>query len=612
MRKKLFTSTLVIAMLISTMIGLTPTFAQPYSGGQLHFSPDPVALLGAPIGYEEWIQVTIDNIDPDGPGIGGIQVKVQTSDTSIVKFVGCRLPAGHFMDPDGSAEAEGNLWKVTPPKVSPDGSTAEVAITFYDMTLAIDHGDAPIYDSGVIMEVKIRVEAAPPKYGSVSATFSFVDGDTVIGDTAGVALERDISDTGEYTNTWVAPSTLPHLEVSPTSVELLNEGEEFDLNIVIKNVDPAWELVGFNFKLDYNETLLEIVSVSNGTFLENWAGPPNGGMFYLGPVYGPNYIIAGAFILPDENGTYYGPFPEGEGVVYTIRFRGILQGTYPTTYSCALDLDDSWVDFGDKDGVGIPKDPSVDGWYSMRAKVLGRAIDVFTQYPDPYGGQGVNKTSDMFWPQEEVILTANVTYNEWPVQNKDVTFEVKAPDGTTMTVLVNRTDENGQATVSFRMNWPCDNPEDLFGEWTVIASVDIAGEVVRDFLWFKYDYLVRIWKVTTDKTSYAHCETITVTVEIGSQSQMPRNVLIVVTLHDELNYPVITGTVYFDVTVAQAEYCSYNNYTGTVRIHVDKSVVAGTAKLHVAALTDWPFNGGYALCDEYKPTPEIDILAEWA
>lgn len=617
MNKKLLASTVLLLMLTSTVIAIKPTFAVTPNGGILHFVPDPVALVGAPVGYEEWIKVTIDNINPAGPGIGGIQVKVVTSDTSIVKFVAARLPTGHFMDPDGSAEAEGNLWKVTPPKVSADGSTAECATTFYDMNLAIAHGDAPIYASGVIMEVKIMVMAEPPKYGVLSATFSFDPAGTVIGDTAGQELERDISDTGAYTNTWAPPAQLPHLEVwSPDKgtrdVVLTAEGQEFDLNIIIKNVAAAWELVGLNFKLNYNSTMLQIVSVSNGTFFENWAGPPNGGMFYIGPVFGPDYIIVGVMILPDENGTYHGPFPEGEGVVYTIRFKGILQGVYPTTYTCPLDLDDSWVDFGDKDGVSIPKDPSVDGTYTMKPRVLGRTIDVYTQYSEPYGGQGINATSDMFWPQQEVILYANVTYNEWPVQNKDVTFQVIAPDGTTMTTLVGRTNEYGVATASFRMNWPCDSPEDLFGEWTVIASVDIAGEVVRDFLWFKYDYLVRIWKVTTDKDSYAHGEWINVTVTIGSQSQIPRQVVVTITIHDELNFPVITGTKYFEVTVSGAKYCSYNNYTGWVLIHVDKSVVAGTAKIHVNALSNWPTNGGYALTNEYSPTPEISILAKWA
>lgn len=632
MNKKLFASALTLAML-SSMLAVLPVFAVPPNGGVLHFVPDPVALTGASVGYEMWVQVTIDNINPLGPGVGGVQVRVYTSDIGIVKFVAARLPIGHFMDPDGSAELESNLWKVTNPRNSSDGSYAECATTFYDMALAISHSDAPIYAAGVIMEVKIRVMAEAPKYGSVSATFSFDDGNTVIGDPIGGALDRDISDTGAYSNTWAPPSTLPHLEVSPTSNVLDTLDAEFDLNIVMKNVVAGWELVGFNFKLDYNATLLEIVSVSNGTFLEGFAGPPNGGMFYIPPVNGPDYIITGAMILPDDFGVYHAPFPTGNGVVYTIRFKGILQGVYPTTYSCALNLDDSWVDFGDKNGVAIPKDPSVDGTYTMKPKMpvaMGKVIDVYTcNYPFPWGAQGVaNETSgefmfsDMFWPQKEVCLCANVTYNGWPVQNKDVAFEVRAANGTIMTVLVDRTDENGFANVSFRMNWPCDNPESLFGIWKVTATVDIACDVVTDYFYFKYDYLVHIWKVTTDKDDYGHCEWMNVTVEFGSRKILPLvsgDVLITVTLHDELNYPLVTGTVSFtqtldfeECTIEDFWACTYKNYTGMVRLHIDKSVVAGIATLHVCALSNWPELGGVALCEERTNDEIITIVPFWA
>lgn len=608
MKSKLFALAMLTLMLLTPLLAGKQVAGRELDGGKLHFVPNPILLTGAPIGYEVWIQITIDNINPRGPGVAGIQVKVVTSDTSIVKFVGARLPTGHFMDPDGSAAAENNLWLVVPPKVLADGRTAEVAITFYDMQLAIAHGDVPIYNPGVIMEVKIRIMAEPPKYGSVEAVLSFDDEGTVVGDKDGNALRRDISETCLIRNTWAPPAQLPRLEVQPSSVTLTREGDEFIIDIVVKNVVAAWELVGLNFKLNYDSTILQIVGVFNGTFFERWAGPPNGGVLYLGPVYGPDYIIVGVMILPDENGVYHAPFPEGEGVVYSIKFKGIKQGLFPVTYSCALDLDDDWVDFGDKDGNAIPKDPSVDGFYIMRPRFLGRAIDVYTQYPFPYGGQGLNETSDMFWPQQEVVLFANVTYNEWPVQNKDVSFQIIAPDGIVRAVFVDRTDENGVATVSFRMNWPCKDPEDLFGEWTVIASVDIAGQVVRDFLWFKYDYLVRITKVSTDKTAYGHCENVLVTVEFKSQSQMGRNVIIVVTITDELNCPIVTGVKYFEVTVVGAEYCSYNTYSGTVSFHVDKSMAAGVATVHVCALSNWPINFGSALCEEKTIT--IDILAK--
>jgi hypothetical protein len=640
MNKKLFASALTLTMLLS-ILAVFPVFAVPPNGGVLHIVPNPISLIGAGAGTEVEVSITIDNINPAGPGVGGISVKLQTSDISIVKFkaASASLPAGHFMDPDGSAEAEANLWKVVPPKVAVDGSTTECATTFYDMILATTNGDVPIYASGVIMKVKIVVVAEPPYGGSVTALLSFVVDECVVGDPSGTELPCEDTETCAYSNEWAPPSGVPHLEVIPKDTVLTALGQRFNLSIVIKNLDDDWRLVGFNFKLNYNDSMLLITNTYNGTFLETYAGAPNGGVFYVGPVTGPDYILAGGMILPDENGTYHAPYPSGEGTLYMIEFEGILQGVYPKTYTCALDLEDAWVDLGNYVGEAIPKDDSVDGTYTMKPVMpvaMGKVIDVYIsyylddgtmiEYPFPWGAQGVaNETSgefmfsDMFWPQKEVCLDANVTYNGWPVQNKDVAFEVQAPDGTVMTVLVARTDENGHAFVLFRMNWPCDDPESLFGIWKVTATVDIACVVVTDYFYFKYDYLVHIWKVTTDKDEYAHCEYINVTVEYGSRKIIPYPVLITVTLHDELNYPLITGTVWFtgilnfeDYTYEDFLACTYKNYTDTVRLHVDKSVVAGVATLHVCALSTWPHEEGSALCDEYDPAPTVVIVPFWA
>lgn len=650
MNKKLFASALTLTMLLS-VLAVFPVFAVDPNGGILHIVPNPISLVGAGAGTEVEVSITIDHINVAGPGVGGLSVKLRTSDIAIVKFkaASASLPAGHFMDPDGSADAEANLWKVVPPKVAADGSTTECATTFYDMPLAISHSDAPIYTSGIIMKVKIVVVAEPPYGGSVTALLSFVTDECVIGDTSGTELPCDDSETCQYTNEWAPPSGVPHLEVIPKNTVLTALGQRFNLSIVIKNLDDDWRLVGFNFKLNYDETMLLITNTYNGTFLETYAGAPNGGVFYIGPITGPDYIIVGGMILPDENGTYHAPYPSGEGTLYIVEFEGILQGVYPVTYTCALDLEDAWVDLGNYVGEAIPKDPSVDGTYTMKPKMpaaMGKVIDVYTCYylqdgtkieiPFPWGAQGVaNETtgefmfSDMFWPQKEVCLCANVTYNGWPQQNKDVAFEVMLfdvanPDlnGTVMTVLVNRTDENGHAYVTFRMNWPCDDPEGLFGIWKVTATVDIACDVVTDYFYFKYDYLVHIWKVTTDKDEYAHCEWMNVTVEFGSRKILPLesgDVLITVTLHDELNYPLITGTVWFtqtldfqECTIEDFWACTYKNYTGIVRLHIDKSVVAGIATLHVCALSDWPDLGGSALCEERRNDEIITIVPFWA
>ena len=126
-------------------------------------------------------------------------------------------------------------------------------------------------------------------------------------------------------------------------------------------------------------------------------------------------------------------------------------------------------------------------------------IDIFTQ-KEPYSGVGINQSSDTFWPDEEVILYANVTYNLGPVSNKIVTYEVRGPPNPLYNVSLVRTantNASGIATTSFRIPLPVEDPEIVvFGNWTVFGFVEIA-EVVSDFLTFKVGWIVEILKSTT-------------------------------------------------------------------------------------------------------------------
>jgi hypothetical protein len=417
---------------------------------------------------------------------------------------------------------------------------------------------------------------------------------------------------GDFYYHWAPPTEYPYLEVSPKNnifagKNIYKTPFTFSVNINIRDVNAGWRLSGIEFLLYYNTSVLDILSVTNGTFFEPFCVAE----FFFAEDFPSEGKLRVAYSMLGFGAAAY-----GDGLVCTIEFNATLQEQFPTSVWSDLDIEidtengmtSYFVNFLAEDiDVMVPE---VDGYYELAGYVIGRVIDVYTQYPDPYGGQGPSQPSDMFWPQKEVDLYALVTYNEWPVQNKPVSFEVQAPDGTVMTVLTGVTDEYGIAQVCFRMNWPCDNPEDLFGVWTVTATVDIACIVVNDTLQFHYDYLVHWAKISTDKDEYAHCEWIIVEVNFTSHSQQERTVLIAVTLHDDLNYAVITGTVYANVTIGGAVFCTPEEYIKTFEIHVDKSVAAGTATIHVSALTGWPFDGGAALCPE--ATAEVNILAEWA
>jgi len=118
----------------------------------------------------------------------------------------------------------------------------------------------------------------------------------------------------------------------------------------------------------------------------------------------------------------------------------------------------------------------------------GRCIDIFTRR----GGKGPGEPGGAFRPFELVQVYANVTYNEWPVQNVLVAFEVHDANGDMYLLLTNATDENGIAYIRFRI--PDESVSGSVGTWYVLSTVDIAGEVVSDDLTFEVS--TDIWVLT--------------------------------------------------------------------------------------------------------------------
>jgi len=117
----------------------------------------------------------------------------------------------------------------------------------------------------------------------------------------------------------------------------------------------------------------------------------------------------------------------------------------------------------------------------------GLAIDLYTQYPAPYGGQGLHMPSDMFAPQQEVDFSAVATYNQYPVAQKLVGFHVRHQGAAINYDVYGQatTDGDGVARMNLRLPWPVDDPvNEVFGLWNAIATVEVAEMVTNDTLGF--------------------------------------------------------------------------------------------------------------------------------
>jgi hypothetical protein len=422
----------------------------------------------------------------------------------------------------------------------------------------------------------------------------------------------------------------PHLEVSSVTMGPGPAlGEEFNVTVSLVGVHFALNVIGVQFRLTFDPALIYPTAIYEGPFLNDTAKlqPGSLGTWFYGVEdvpdgpWGPHVLI-GNLIYPNATGSWNPPSLEGSGVVAIITFKVMYQSFGDADLHCDMNiLDDLMIGLDNYEAQNIvekPLLPPVNGLYTISTDLPGRQIDLFggavnsgygapkcNPFPAPYGGQGPNQPMDLVEEQSWVCLHANVTYNYWPVQHKLVGFQINYPDGSLYANLFAFTGEFGEAVVEFRMPWPCENPESLFGVWHVIAGVQVADIYMNDTMDFHYDYLVQIFKVTTDKYEYNHGEIVEVCVTFGSHAQQDYPILLKVHIADELG--VIFGHFEIATTVGGAVYCQYKNSTLCGGIWIPKWAYAGIATVHVNIFDQEPIFGGAPWTPEYAPLPTIAI-----
>jgi hypothetical protein len=412
---------------------------------------------------------------------------------------------------------------------------------------------------------------------------------------------------------------LPLLKIREEEVSGIPECSNFVSSIWLEdvnhgNLDPLWDVAGFDITYNFDPTLIEGVSLivdPDGWFASFWPG----GIFVVpDPVTHIDNVAGKVWIvflgLPGVTGH---TAVHGRGRLVEITFHSIFEDESLPLADCDLTLNPTTIAGwphperpqspwnNSESAVPIPHEVENAHYTAKYSPAIG--IDIYTQYLDGFNGKGGPFPSDMFWPQKLVILYGYVMYNHWPEQNKDVAFQIMDPHGTIWAIICARTNSEGIAQIEFRLPWPCDDPEYYFGEWTVIATVDIACTVYNDTLTFKYDYHVRVWKTThTDKSAYDHCNWIAVTIDYGTYSMQTFGALFTVTAVDETGVPF--GYTWTWDSVGGARYCEYKNGTFTLYIHVPKFARAGMATIYIQVLHNLPIGGG----DSIYPTREPETI----
>ncbi len=520
-----------------------------------------------------------------------------------LELMSATRPAGHFLEPIvDPANYFVPVWK----KMLIPGPGATVQDGHFGYTLLSPEVGRD--GGGVLVKLTFKILVEPPWNGQILNSFDLWD--TKLANTVPAPIVHIATD-GTYEYNYMAPPYIQYLSVKPTTTVkgagapiVGTPNAFFDVFVDVNDLNYNHWCVGIEFKLAYDPTLIDYVSIAVDPWLAAF------GTIYMVPVIeGPGSIHTAVVLLPHSSPPAHWDNPiSGSGHLVKLTFEVIYQEAFPWEDSSPLDLYDN--KFANLNAEEIPTPlPPVDGLVIVKGFIIGRQLDIYTQYPGPYGGQGPNSPSDMFWPQKQVELYANVTYNLWPVQNKIVAFEVHNPAGEIVDILTAVSDEFGVAHTSYRIPWPCFNTSALFGIWTVVATVDIACVVANDTMQFHFDYLIDWVKVTTDKTDYAHGEVIHVTVEYQTYAIQQYDVLFTVVVHDELNYPI--GKEYKSVVVGDLDmmlWCQYDPGIIEFDIPIPKHAAAGVATLHINALSDFPWFAGSAWCEELTTT--INILPE--
>jgi hypothetical protein len=415
-------------------------------------------------------------------------------------------------------------------------------------------------------------------------------------------------------------------------------GDVFSVDVMVSNVDPNWEITAFQFSIMWNTSLMEPTGYAYGSFLEAFQYFTPDGVVYAQdinthnrpPPQTPiladyNFSIMGALLLPDPatNDTYHPPFPSGAGKLATFYFKAIYDTISPIEYWSSIQFIAEDFLVLNHYNTDIGYDAATDAAYRAPQKVLGLSIDLYTQYDAPYGGQGGNQTSDSFGPQQQVELFAIVTYNEYPVQQKLVGFQVNHQGATQGYNFAREgtTDADGIAHISFRLPWPCNDPvNEIFGWWYVNSTVEVAEKVVVDnlrfWVWWPVEVVSIEPKFTNALQKKTGGEAMNFTMTYLTYHLQTQNVLLTGTVYDELGFFI--GSAFMFTTTPDSTPPIYPDdllpgdpipdiMVWDFTIPLPTNAVVGKGTVFGNAFSNWPWLGGYPYCPEVTNTLDFYI-----
>ncbi|MEM2292134.1 MAG: cohesin domain-containing protein [Nitrososphaerota archaeon] len=598
-------SSKVLALLTTLMLFLSLTAILPKAFSQaatvIRVEPywnefgnpegDPIPIPGT--------QFTVTVTVYDVPALYGYDLKFRWNNTYI-NYVNHTVHAKWTLEiKDDPYPTEGWYW-IAYSKMAPE-SPASGTVPIFSMTFEI-------------IKQPYDFQTGGPGVDPIDTFLDFISTD--LSDPDGQPIPHDVEPaTVRIWEQKFALPLYPTIKVLPAKIENLPECTNFDVEVWIVNVNSYYDIAGFDITLNFDPTLIEAVDITEGDFLASYASST----FVILEEIDNNVGTARFALVQIPPRTMFGA--PSSGILFKVTFHVIFESTVSPPPECLLTLDPSDIALFPHPEIlappynGLPWSVALDhfkepGRYIAKYKALGRAIDLYVaDFPYPFNGQGPNRPSEGYPPQKMVNLRALVTYNLWPVQYKPVTFEIHDPQGRLVAVRTALTNANGIASVSYRLPWPCEQYPDVFGVWTVKATVDVYCEVVNDTLQFKLWWPLELLSVEPLKDSYEIFEHMSFKVTMKTCFVMSYNATIVLTVYDEVGQPIGHKVVTLTYGLNDIEkWCQWAEYEIIIEcIEIPKWSAPGQATVYVVSLSNLPWNGGQALSPEVFATFGIAI-----
>jgi len=349
--KQIIVSGLVL-ILIAGVITIFPVFASP-DPPKVYIDPKDNIFSTDDTSVGDSFTVNIATSGWVDPGLYSYQLNLYY-DNALLEAVSAGLPDDHFL-------AEGPGFNPVFDPIHHD----EGYVSFGYAHMGPVAGDT---GSGVFGFVTFEVTQTPPLAGSVSCALELSD--TIWLDPTSADVLVDVED-GYYE--FAAPGLpLPWLKVEPELSGAAEIGDEVIIDVTINEVEEALRLVGVEFKLHYDTTLLEtkVEWITEGDFIKSF-----GATDFVVNVEN-DYVSINITLLTEEP-----PFPKESGTLATIK----LKATYIPETLTTSDLLLNEVTLLDVEANEISYDSPEHGHYQVPTTIK----------PEDLNGDGVVNIKDI-------------------------------------------------------------------------------------------------------------------------------------------------------------------------------------------------------------------------